>query len=289
MKTIEDFFIDSVDKPLYHYTGIGSLLSISKSETLWASSISYMNDSKEIVHACETVENVLNSRFAIAIQDAEYHFLQQVQSWTNSLKEIAHTIFVFSLSEEPSLLSQWRSYTPHGKGVSIELSPAKINYIAKTSNLKIAKCIYDTNEQEEIINSLIEKLLISFRQIFPTLGVSRGHQDQCYYDVINRYSNDIFQVLAIIKHGAFREEKEWRLISPHYPKFTNPKLKFREGSSMLTPYIELPLGSSKPHFSHIILGPSQYQNLAMSGLSMFISNQGICNSVSNCSIPYREW
>jgi hypothetical protein len=289
MRTIDSFFVDKVTIPLYHYTGIGSLLGMASSESVWASSISYMNDSKEIVHACETVENVLRARFAFGERNEEYRFLQQFQNWTNSLKNTAHTIFVFSLSEKPSLLSQWRSYTPHGKGVSLQFSPAQVNFIAESSNLRIARCIYETGEQEEVISSLITRLLESFTQELPNIDISKRHPDQCYYGFINQYTNEIFQVLTIIKHGAFEEECEWRLISPHYPKLTDPKLKFREGASMLVPYIELPFGKSIPFFEHIILGPSQHQNLSMSGLSMFISNQGISNSVSNCVIPYREW
>lgn len=289
MRTVESFFETEVTIPLYHYTGISSVLGIASSESLWASSISYMNDSKEIVHACEALENVLRPRFVFGQQDEEYKFLTQLQSWVNSCKNTAHTIFVFSLSAEPSLLSQWRSYTPHGKGVSLEFSPEKINFIAQSSGMKIARCVYETVEQEEIIGSLIEKLLVSFRQALPAIDTTKKHPDQCYYDFINKHTNDIFQVLSIIKHGAFREEKEWRLISQHFQKNTDPSIKFREGASMLVPYIELSLGKSKPYFSNVILGPSSHQNISMSGLSMYMSNQGICQRITNCVIPYREW
>lgn len=288
MRTIDTIFASEVSIPLYHYTGVGSLLGIASGNSLWASSISYMNDSKEIVHACETVENVLRARLAFGKENEEYRFLQQLVEWTQSCSKVAHTMFVFSLSEKPSLLSQWRSYTPHGKGVSLEFSPDKVNEIARISEMKIAKCIYNTHEQEEIIGVLIEKLLINFRQQLPDIDVTNKHPSQCYYDFINQYASDIYQVLAIIKHGAFQEESEWRLISHYIPKFKDPRLKFREGASMIVPYIELPLGS-KPFFNNIILGPSQHQNLSMSGLSMFMSNQGISSQLTNCQIPYREW
>lgn len=257
-------------------------------KSVWASSISYMNDSKEIVHACETVENVLRARIVFGQKDEEHRFLEQLIEWTKSCSKVAHTMFVFSLSEKPSLLSQWRSYTPHGKGVSLEFSPNKVNEIARFTGMRIAKCVYDDREQEEIISILVEKLLVNFRQELPAMDITDKPPSQCYYDFINQYTSDIYQVLAIIKHGAFEEECEWRLISPHIPKFGDPRLKFREGASMLVPYIELPLGD-KPFFRKIILGPSQHQNLNMSGLSMFMSNQGISNELLNCQIPYREW
>jgi len=288
MRTIKNIFESEATIPLYHYTGIGSLLGIVSGGSIWASSISYMNDSKEIVHACETVENVLRVRLGIGEENEEARFLNQLLEWVKSCSKVAHTIFVFSLSEKPSLLSQWRSYTPHGKGVSLEFNPSKVNEIARTSNMKIARCIYETLEQEEVISILIEKLLVNFRQQLSTMDISNKPPTQCYYDFINKYKSDIFQVLAILKHSAFQEECEWRLISENIPKFKDPRLKFREGASMLVPYIELPLGT-QPFFSHIILGPSQHQNLTFSGLSMLMSNKGISTQLTNCQIPYREW
>ncbi|KXO13894.1 hypothetical protein AKG98_1639 [Moritella sp. JT01] len=288
MKAIDNIFEDSVNIPLYHYTGIGSLLGIAKGEALWASSISYMNDSREIVHACETVERVLQSRLAFGRQDEEHECLTQLQKYTEFLSTLSHKLFVFSLSEKPNLLSQWRSYTPHGKGVSLEFSAEKVNYIAKHSDMKIARCIYDEIGQREIITALIERLLVNFRQQLPHMPVFHGHPSQCYSPFLDQYKNDILQVLAIIKDEAFEEECEWRLISPHYPEGNNTNLKFREGASMLVPYIELPLGN-KPFFSHVRMGPSQHQNLAFEGLMMYLSNENISNSLGNCQIPYREW
>ena len=289
MRDIDSFFQEEVSIPLYHYTGIGSLLGMSQTGSLWASSISYLNDSKEMIHAYETVENVLRARLVFGERNEEYRFLEQFQAWVNSLKDVTHTMFIFSLSEERSLLSQWRSYTPHGKGISLEFSPERINAIANRSNLKVARCLYEREEQEEAISSLIEKLIFSFRQGQPFMDLRGKAPDQCYYDFIRSYQNDIFQVLAIIKHHAFQEEKEWRLISRTFPNFSDPELRFREGSSMLVPYIEVSLGEERPFFESITLGPTQDLELSFSALSMFMSNQNLSNRLRNCGIPYREW
>lgn len=288
MRTINEIFETSIDRPLYHYTGIGSLIGIAENNALWASSVSFLNDSKEMIHACETVENYLLTRLAFGPKSEELEFLNQFNTWIKSCSKAEHTIFIFSLSERSSLLSQWRSYTPHGKGVSLEFSAEKLLYIANSSNMRIARCIYTDSEQEEVVGALVDKLLSDFRQQLPDMDVSNKPPSQSYYGFINQYSSDIFQILAMIKHGAFSEECEWRLISPHYSNFKNSILKFREGASMLIPYIEIPLGA-KPYFSNIILGPSQHRKLAFSGLSMYMSNKNISSMLSNSGIPYREW
>jgi hypothetical protein len=249
-----------------------------------------MNDSKEITHACDVLEDVLLPRMAFGVQNnTESEFLKQFRDWVSECRTTTYNLFVFSLSEEASLLSQWRSYTPHGKGVSIGFSSDVLNDLAQSSHLRIAKCLYERADQEEAIKSLVEKLLTTFRQEQPSIDITKAHPSQCYHPFLEKFRSDVLQVLSIIKHEAFKEEREWRLISPYYPKFTVPAIKFREGASMLVPYIELKLGEARPIFEKVILGPSPHQNLSMSALSMFLRNQSLCNQTVNCVIPYREW
>lgn len=290
MQQIKEYFSQKVDRTLYHYTGVGSLMGMANTRCLWASNVYYMNDSTEIIHACNVLENVLRNRLAFGDpESSETEFLKQFQNWVNFCRTTTYDLFVFSLSEEPSILSQWRSYTPHGKGVSIGFPAELLSSVMQKAELRIAKCIYEKHEQEEILGSLIEKLLITFRQDESTIDITKAHPSQCYHPYLEQFRSDVLQVLAIIKHKAFEEEKEWRLISAYYPMYTIPAIKFREGASMLVPYIEVPLGESKPYFEKVILGPSPHQNLSMSALSKFLSNQNLCGHTENSVIPYREW
>jgi hypothetical protein len=289
MRQVDSFFSDLSDRTLYHYTGIASLMGMAKTHSIWASNVYYLNDAKEVIHACDVLEDLLLPRFAFGTDKFELDFLKQVQNWIGECRSAMYNVFVFSLSEESSLLSQWRSYTPHGKGVSIGISADTLNAIAKNSELRIAKCLYERADQQDLLASLVEKLLITFRREFHNIDTSQAHPAQKYHPFLETFRGDVLQVLSIIKHHAFREEKEWRLISPYYPQYNVPAIKFREGSSMLVPYIEVTLGSVRPIFEKIILGPSAHQNLSMSALSMFLSNQTLCNHLENSTLPYREW
>ncbi|WP_365732940.1 DUF2971 domain-containing protein [Nitrosomonas sp.] len=220
----------------------------------------------------------------------ETKFCSQLSKWANQFRTTHHSIFIFSLSQQSSLLSQWRSYTPHGKGVSIGFSPAILNQIAQSSQAVLVKCIYKREEQQVLIRSLVEKILTSFRQWSPQVDLSREHPDYCYFKFLEEFRGDFLRVLCVIKHSAFEEEQEWRLISPYYPpQPTPPLIKFREGASMLVPYVEFPLPSAGQVFEAAILGPSQHQDLSMSALRMYLSNQDLCSYMENCTIPYREW
>jgi hypothetical protein len=291
MRQVTDFFATSVDKSLFHYTGIGSLLGIAKSGKVWASHVYYLNDSKEIVHACDLLQNALEPRmvFDQLLTAEDRAFGDQFQSWAKSFYNTHYCLFVFSLSEKESLLSQWRSYTPHGKGVSIGFSPQLLDELIQTNDLKIARCVYDPVEQRTLLYGLFDKLLTTFRQERPTFNPSQTTVETRYFPFLERFRGEVLQVLAIMKHLAFEEEQEWRLITPYFPSYVTPSIQFREGASLLVPYTELSLSGSRPIFEKVILGPTAHENLSMSALSMFLSNQGICNQAVNSHIPYREW
>jgi DUF2971 family protein len=288
VRQIDSFFSPTADRTLYHYTGVRGLLGIVDSRTVWASHIYYLNDSKEVLHACDVLGGLLAERRRMR-DDSEREFTKQFLEWLDSFRRDAFHIFVFSLSEEPSLLSQWRSYTPHGKGVSLGFPPKVLNHILHQPGFRIARCLYTRAEHEELMGSLIEKMLTTFRQRHKRLDTAKAHPSQKYHPFLEEFRNDLLQVLAIVKHSAFREEGEWRVVSPYFPKYTVADVKFREGASMLLPYIELQLPPKDNLFEQVILGPSQDVNLSFSALATYLSNRRVCNRTVNSQIPLRKW
>lgn len=163
MRQVDSLFLPTADRVLYHYTGIGGLLGIVDSRAIWASRIYYLNDSKEILHACDVLGTLLMQREGV-VEPGEREFVKQFREWLETFRRTPYHLFVFSLSEERSLLSQWRSYTPHGKGVSLGFSPAVLNHVLQSPEFRIAKCLYARHEHEELMGSLLEKTLTTFRQ-----------------------------------------------------------------------------------------------------------------------------
>ena len=288
MRQVDSFFSPTADRTLYHYTGIRGLLGIVDSRAVWASHIYYLNDSKEILHACEVLSHLLSYNDT-AVDAAEREFIDQFQNWLATFRRDAFHIFVFSLSEERSLLSQWRSYTPHGKGVSLGFPPTVLDHVLSQPGFRIARCLYTDDEHRELMGSLVEKMLVTFRQRFPTMDTTRAHPSQKFHPFLEEFRNDLLQVLAIVKHSAFREEREWRIVSPYFPKYTVADVKFREGASMLLPYTELKLPDEGNLFEEVILGPSQDTNLSFAALSAYLSNRRVCKRTVNSEIPLRKW
>lgn len=291
MRDIRRFFNTPPAVPLYHYTGIGSVLGIVKSECVYASHAYYLNDSQELLYGCGQLRTIAHG-YLDSLHGSDQQFVRQLILWLDSFND-PRCLFIFSLSEEQNLLSQWRSYTKHGKGVGLAFDPERVRRIlAAGKNLKIAKCLYDPSEQTELMSSLLDLCLISFRQQSATIDTSKEHDNQKYFGFLEGFREEFLQVMAIVKHGAFSEEREWRIISPYFDNFTVPEIKFREGAAVLVPYIEIALPRSERDqslFDATVLGPSKHPNLAMSALAMFMSNNKASSMTINSNTPYREW
>lgn len=228
MRQLNEFFSSHIDRTLYHYTGIGALLGLVQSESIWASHAYYLNDSREILHACEVLRSVLSDGIE-SFPEEEQVFLTQFSKWLLSFDRDAFHVYIFSLSEQRSLLSQWRSYTPHGKGVSLGFSARTLNYVLASTGFRIARCLYEHSEHRDLMEVLRQKMLVTFRQRVRKIDSSKNHPAEKYFSFLEEFRGDLLQVLSVIKHSAFKEESEWRIISPYYAKYTIPEIKFREG------------------------------------------------------------
>ena len=302
MRKVTEFFNVMPDKQLFHYTSINGLLGIIESNKIWASHAYYLNDSREITHASIVIDKMIDEYIkekyvkdnyaegGYVENGTETELLQQFRDWIKTFETKEFYIFVFSMSEEANLLSQWRSYTPHGKGISAGFAPDTLKEICRLNDLKLSKCLYEHEEHKDVMSSLLDKLITTFGQRLTkeALDTEGKNTTQRFHKFLDEFQEDILQVLAIIKHPAFKEEKEWRLISLHHDKYFIDELKFREGASLLVPFIEIEL-PNYPIFNKVYLGPTQHESLSMSSLKAYLRKNNDCEDVISSRIPYRKW
>jgi len=289
MNTVDEFFSKEPPSDLYHYTGIGSLLGIADSKCLFASHAYYLNDSREVKHAAYMLQRIVMSLIhqGLATEATVKEFLYAFMDWLITFENQQYNVFIFSFSVHRSQLSQWRSYTPHGKGVSLGFSPHVIQKIAESSGCSLAECLYTSREQEDLADALVKKMLETFYQRVDSLRALP--QPTRYTAFLEEFRGDVLRALCILKDPAFSEEREWRLISPYYANYVLAPICYREGASMLSPFIKLDLPEERPLFSEVLLGPSEHQNLSMQALVQFLSKHSLTGAVVNSGVPYREW
>lgn len=287
MRLIDDLFTNAPLGMLYHYTSFSSLLGMQRTRELWAGSIHYMNDASELVYACDVIDDLLAPQIAFGAQDSPRSiFAKELVQWISRLRgDTERNLFIFSLSEAADLLSQWRSYTPHGKGVCIGIASEALRLIREDAGFRLGRCVYRKPEQQQLLQELYEMLWASAQQA-PFNGAANIYEP-VYANIFDRYANEIYQTLALIKHEAFLEEQEWRLISPLNYDLAN--CEFREGGSMLIPYLPISLAAAAPPFEAVVLGPTPHRELSKNSLWAFLARHGVSRTTAISVIPYREW
>jgi len=284
-----NYFVTQQPKePLYHYTSLDGLMGIVESGYMWASNPLYLNDSTELLLAqsqmMESIKVKLNSS---SVAQVDKTILDQFHYWLSLGNINMKSLFVSSFSEKGNVLSQWRGYTPKNKGISFCFSPFDIFTLASSQNYRLLKCVYDETDQKKIVEDAIEAILIYCREC----GVNPNlHPSQSYFTCLENCSELILTASVLIKHKAFSEECEWRLVSQMTSILQDPTVKYRVGDSALIPYRAFSIAQKdgKIRFSSLYVGPTSSMNLSQASISNFLGTNKVVltNGILNCQIPY---
>jgi hypothetical protein len=293
MKRIEslsrELYADIPMGTLYHYTTFSGLLGIVQSRALWASDVRYMNDSAELRHTSDLIKFEVSER--IDSGPANSTLLSLFADWVAYRITNGHMLFGASFRSHGNLLSQWRGYSSPGKGVSLGFCPDYILQCAQQQQFMIGKCIYEPHRQRALIKQVVdavERLAEEHASGEHTASERTG----LYREAFAAVEIDLLRIAAVLKHPSFREEKEWRIVSPVIANTAGAPILFREGHAMLVPYIEFDLGLDKkpPVLDHLYLGPTANVNISMNSLKMFLEQHGIVpkRGIDYCQIPFRQ-
>lgn len=245
----ERLYLESPEEPLYHYTTFAGLMGIVESRAIWASDIRYMNDSAEIKHTADLLGAEIAAR--LASRDANQKLLGQFTDWIANRMTNGHMLFGASFRSNGNLLSQWRGYSVLGKGVSIGFDPQYLVACARRQACRLGKCIYDLGEQKALIKQIVDEIQTLAQIHGENTDQSRRPPNQSYYDIFELMESDLLRIAAILKHPSFREEEEWRIVSPVLSDYVESPVQFREGTSMLVPYLEIKLTPDPRHPSSL--------------------------------------
>jgi hypothetical protein len=293
MKRIEaltrELYADVPLGTLYHYTTLSGLLGIVRSRALWASDIRYMNDSAELRHAADLIKLEVAER--IDGGSANVNLLSQFVDWVAHRITQGHMLFAASFRSHGNLLSQWRSYSEIGKGVSLGFCSDFILRSAERQQFMIGRCIYEPSRQRMLIRQVVDAVESVGSGL---LGATRSTAERSvlYNQAFAAMETNLLRIAAILKHPSFREEKEWRVVSPVITNPAEAPILFREGHAMLVPYIEFAIGINDTPLAmdHLYLGPTANINISMNSLRMFLEQNGIVpnRGIEYCQIPFRQ-
>lgn len=273
--------------PLYHYTSIDALISIVEHKTLRATNIYYMNDASESDLGLGLIKQAAEEARKTATDLA---FLDYVVWWIDN-RYIFNlgAVYVLCFSEACNQLSQWRGYTPHGRGVCLGLDPSiLVNRMQEIGGRwTFHSCRYTESSQRAFAQAILTRMRREASARDPSVDPIER-----YGAVLSANASEVMQVAAIMKNASFSEEKEVRFISPAI-RNDDPRLKFRAGKSSLMPYIEFKLVDdvTKPlGFADVWIGPSPHQRLTHIAITSLVERYKFALTVNyrSTEIPYRE-
>jgi hypothetical protein len=183
--------------------------------------------------------------------------LKQFRPWLRHRIPRGHTLFVICFTANRNLLSQWRSYTQPGKGVSVGFSISALDACATRQQFKLARCVYDLPPKFSLAERIVKAVV--------TLAEARGENT----DTSKRPADQSF-------FGVFEEEQEWRAVSDVIKNHVKTPLLYREGVSMLIPYMNfsLRIDEIKPtDLYQVIVGPTPHPNESVNSVSNYLTKQ----------------
>jgi len=288
----QDLYAEIPKHTLFHYTSLNGVRGIIDSGSLRATEIRYFNDAAEMKHTVDQLSP--QTWFREGFGQSNPTLLNQLREWLSHRLIAGHMLYVGCFTANGNLLSQWRSYCPTAKGVSLGFDAAKLSASATRQSWRLGKCIYDPEEQELIVTKILDEIEDLAEKRRENTDLSKRHPTNSFHDVFEEIEADLLLVAALLKHPAFREEQEWRLVSPVITNYVKAPIEYREGPSMLVPYMNFQLPEAPDRrldIEQVILGPTPNVNISMQSLSNYLSKSGASprQSLASCQIPYRPW
>lgn len=329
-------------KSLFHYTSVGGLNGILKSKSLWATNALYLNDATEIKIAQNFLEERLfpiTKEILGKITEADPKALEKMNLKYGGLEQASRIlssnhvaslyrgfykatlgIFITSFCShdddsyvyENGLLSQWRGYG-QGGGYAIEFDTKdleslnqKIGQIQELSGTFAAVAYeHKVKDQAEEIDWFLNHLNQVFgttEQFMSALWLDKNEEKA--FDILGEQYDHFFKVISLLKHRAFSEEKEVRIVyapikvSSEYEEICaaneqepseEVEVSCFERNGKLIPYVSLYADLAQdPDFrlpiKRIIVGPHLDKDSRAAALQSLVAKHNIKVTVSD--IPY---
>lgn len=285
---------------LYHYCPSSSFRSILASRILRLSSLTLSNDTSEGKMVSAAIARVAK-RDGLSQENTRRLFLA-----TSGLADFMGGLG-FCLSEERDQLSQWRGYADDAAGIVIGFSKQYLEALAKhrknpiSMDIHLGKVEYEPDAHDSHVEPTYRKMKELIDEGAFKAGRVRTILDSRTDEEVERdraRSKELlggifiaafllFTKLYLLKSPAFREEREWRLITYHSVKSGEKKIEFRAAGDRIVPFesIEMAELDINP-INEVILGPKHITPISL--IEDFLSQSGYEDvAVKRSAASYR--
>lgn len=274
-------------RPVFHYTDRQGFVGIVEKGQLWASDINHSNDIAELRYGFALMDRGLQTIADSGIQPVS----DRVKSVMQFLNEgsFFSPVYAVCFSTQGDSLSQWRGYA-RGGGFAIGLTPTSLQQIvAAFPGTSLVRVVYKPKDHEKLAEMLLRELVDLLGRI-PDADWS----NRAAMIVARRFGISATLLSARMKHPAFREEDEWRLLVA--PAVGTP-IKFRAARTSIVPYVQLPLNPTGKGLKGgtFVVGPTAMPDEALVVARRVVyahtpqAGWPIPGRFKKSTIPYRDW
>jgi len=271
---------------LYYYTTAETMKYILTQGDIFATHISYLNDSEEYVNGLRELRELFLDKKLGGIETQEY---LSGDAYRETLKDIPE-IYSISFSREADLLSQWYMYARESGvrlGMSFSQERQKFRIKQKEGEKEKEK---QNGKDEKKPDRSVESVLkdVSY---FTRIGMSTQEYENktdAIVQMINDYAKEIGvendleangirlwkEIAPYIKNYEFRQEKEVRLI---FNAATGGHgsgadlIEYRNANGVLVPYLDIYREEGWP-VVEIMVGPGRNQERVFNSICHFVDN-----------------
>lgn len=283
---------------LYHYTSSGGLQGILETGGLWATDLRYLNDTNEYRLGRDRIVPAFREH-VLKIDDS-----RTAKGILTSLvdHELVRNFYVTCFCEDGDSLGQWRGYAaPGGYALGFD---TQVGTNAVRRPLDYRRVYYDGPVLESLVDGWArlsaEEFFRAFDADYRENLRKSAFADEFDVDEVasrlymfsNIYMYRLELMSAAIKHHAFAEEREWRIIAGVYEYVVaSPKPYFRQGPLGLTPYVlvDMKCDNGLLPLKEIIVGPGSNMELRVAAVKLMLDSLGYEDSVTvrTSEAPYR--
>lgn len=278
---------DIYNGPAYHYTSPEGFIGILGGDqpSFRFTRSDCVNDISEGSYIIDVYKNVLDKLFAEKKIDQKFfNAIKNIRIVTTSLfkKDDCHyTIvpgdtYICCLSLDNDSLPMWNYYTKsdqyEGYNIGVDCNQLKDEIGS------FYEVIYDLNEQERILTTLVLKVQNCIKEENKTYDQAKKTIEAC----ITTWN-------LIFKSDYFKHEKEVRAIIEK-PTEDNTLghtyvVKYQTKNNLIIPYIEIPF--NKESIFSVMIAPCTKDEIAKETTESFLKSKGIECDVHNSEIPIR--
>ena len=234
---------------LAHYTILGGFQGILGQGQFWASNVSFLNDSRELLHGLEASVQALKALSSTA----------RTAPWLKSLRRASKRLFDGEMPNtyavcfcgSSDVLSQWRGYGGSEQGVAMVFDRKALAARMAEKKAELFPVVYGKVKSKSIISKSLDQELALLSKSAETMRLSDESRDAEAYRLMCR-------LLPQFNHYGFRDERELRFVVQQ--EKVRASVCFRPASNVLIPYLKLldPDAGLLP-LTSVIVGPGRDQ------------------------------